>query len=118
MLETEEEQAKMSEIYEIYKPLMLRYALKITQNEALAEDAVHDAFIALIKHKEKYFSNSCTDLRVSIVIITKNKSIDLLRKANSIIPENIDDVVLESGNMSIAIAETIIQAFRYRHKKS
>jgi len=103
MLESEEERIKMSEIYEKYKPLMLRYALKLIQNEAAAEDAVHDAFLALIKHKKKYFSFSCTDLRIPIVIITRSKCIDRLRKANLITPENIDGMehLLKSGDISI-----------------
>jgi len=104
-LETEEERAKMSEIYEAYEPLMLRYAIKITQNRHLAEDAVHDAFLAVIKHKEKYFSLSCRDFRASIVIIVKNKCIDHLRRAKAIAYEHIDDMALES--MDIPIEEQI-----------
>jgi len=70
----------MERIYEVHKPTMLRYALKITNNKEIAEDAVHDAFLSLIKHKDKLFPLSHDVLRTSVIIITKNKCIDLLRK--------------------------------------
>ena len=103
VLDTEEERMKMSEIYEVYQPLMLRYALKITANQQLAEDAVHDAFLAIIEHKTKYLQLSCNDLRPPIVIITKRKCLDLLKKKNRIVPEPIEDMcdLLESKDMPI-----------------
>ena len=92
-LDTEDEKLKMTEIYEQYKPIMLRYAQKLTHgNVFMAEDAVHNAFLAIIKHKEKYFSISCRELRNSIVIITKNKCIDLLRQHNMIVDEPIEEM--------------------------
>jgi RNA polymerase sigma-70 factor (ECF subfamily) len=90
-LDTEDEKLKMADIYERHKSVMLSYALSITKNRELAEDAVHDAFLAVIKHKEKYFALSCRDLRISIVIITKHKCIDLLRQRNRFADEPPDD---------------------------
>jgi len=111
-LETEAERIKMSEIYEKYKPMMLRYALQLTKSKETAEDAVHDAFMAIIKHKEKYISKPCRDLRVSIVIITKNKCIDLMRKSNAVVYDNhddMDDVISDEA----AIEEQIILIEEY-----
>ena len=49
MLETEQERHKMTEIYEEHKHALLLYALKVTgYNQAMAEDAVHNAFISII----------------------------------------------------------------------
>jgi len=67
-------------IYENYKNIMIRYAIHMTGNKEMAEDAVHNAFISIIKHKDKLFQLPKKELRTQIVIITKNKSIDLLRK--------------------------------------
>jgi len=82
MLETEVERKKMIHIYERYKPLMLSIAMKILKNKEQAEDAVHEAFLAIINHKEKYLQNTCPDLGVPIVIIIKNKCFDALKKAS------------------------------------
>lgn len=113
MLETEEEQAKMTQIYNTYRPLMLRYALKILNNPEQAEDAVHDAIIAVIRHKEKYFSVSCTDLGVPLVIITRNKCLDILKKVNPVVDDPFDDMehLIESGDMSIE--ERLVQSEEY-----
>jgi len=101
MLETEVEQKKMIQIYEKYKSLMFNVAIKILKNNEHAEDAVHEAFIAIINHKDKYLQNSCPDIGVPIVIITKNKCLDILKKAGNKL-ENIDDheYCLESDVMS------------------
>ena len=90
MLETEEEQQKMAYVYEKYKALMLRCAMSIMKNKELAEDAVHEAFLAIIKRKEKYLHNSCPNLGVPIVIITRNKCFNILKKAGNNVG-NIDD---------------------------
>ncbi len=77
MLETEQERDKMTEIYEEHRHALLKYALKITRhNQAMAEDAVHNAFISIIKDKEKYFHLDSRDFRFSSVIIVKNKCIE------------------------------------------
>ncbi|MDR2569415.1 MAG: sigma-70 family RNA polymerase sigma factor [Oscillospiraceae bacterium] len=89
-LDTDDERIKMTQIYERYKSLMLMYARKILKNEEQAENAVHEAFLSIIKHKEKYLSNSCPDLGVPIVIITRNKCFDMLKRANYN-EENIDE---------------------------
>jgi len=90
MLETEDERNKMEYVYEKYKPLMLMCAVKILRNKELAEDAVHEAFLSVMKHKKKYLSESCPDLGVPIVIITRNKCLDILKKASHS-EERIDD---------------------------
>ena len=91
-LDTEEEKIKLTDIYEKYKPVILRYALSVTKNKEMAEDAVQNAFLTIIKQKEKYFSLSCRDLRILIVIITKSRCIDLLRQRNMLADVQIDEM--------------------------
>lgn len=112
-LETEAERSKMSEIYENHKSEMLRYAMSITKNKEAAEDAVHNAFLAVIKHKEKLFSLSRRDLRIQIVIITKNKCIDLLRKQGRLAEDPIDDVEYTLESTDMPIEERIIFTEQY-----
>lgn len=103
MLDSEYEKNKMKEIYEEHKHALFMYALKLTKDQALAEDAVHNAFIAIIEQKEKYFNLSRMDFRCSSVIIVRNKCIDLLRKqkAYSNIPYEELEIYIESKGKSV-----------------
>lgn len=80
LLETEEEKKKMTEIYEQYRYYCIFIAKKLLDNHEDAEDAAHSAFIEIIKHKQKYFALECSDFRASLVVIVKNKAIDILRR--------------------------------------
>jgi len=117
ILETEEDRAKMSDVYETHKSAMLRYALKITNNNEIAEDAVHDAFLSIIKHKEKYFSLSGRDLRALLVVITKNKCIDILRKQNAFVEDSIDDMEHALQAKDTPVEEQIILNEEYESIK-
>lgn len=52
MLDNEQERKKMTDLYEENKYVLLRYALKITGNQSMAEDAIHNAFISIIEKKK------------------------------------------------------------------
>lgn len=104
MLETEQERNRMTEIYEEHKHALLLYALKVTgYNQAMAEDAVHNAFVSIIKEKEKYFSLGSREFRFSAVIIVRNKCIDMLRKEKiyASIPIEELEIFLESKDKPI-----------------
>jgi len=114
MLENEKEQDKLTYIYEKYKPLMLMHAMKILKNEMLADDAIHDTIISIIKHKEKYLSDSCPDLAVPIVIIVKNKCYDILKRSGYS-SENIDDHEHYLENDDISMDNKIISKEEYEY---
>ena len=107
-LDIKAEQIKMAGIYEQYKFMMLHYALSITKDQQLAEDAVHNAFEAIIKHKDKIFSLSGKSLRNQIIIITKHKCIDLLRKRNNLAENQIDDIEYLLKSNETPLEEQII----------
>jgi len=113
MLETEPERKKITELYEQHKHALYMYAFKFTKNRELAEDAVHNVFISIIKNKEKYFHLNRKDFRLLAVIIVKNKCIDLLRKQKpySEIPIEEMELYLESGDMPVE--EQIIISSEY-----
>ena len=116
-LETEEERVKMTDIYENHKYAMLRYALKITKNKQIAEDAVHNAFLSIIKHKDKYFSLSSMDMRVLLVIITKNKCIDLIKKVDVFADDPIDEMENVLPSRDKPIEEQLILNEEYESLK-
>lgn len=104
MLETEEEKKKMTEVYEEHKHALLLYALKVTgYNQAMAEDAVHNAFISIIKEKEKYLYLDSKNFRFLAVSIVRNKCIDLLRKEKPYVDIPIEEleIYLKSEDTSI-----------------
>lgn len=74
-----EEQSKFISLYHKYVNLMYRVALDILQNHEDAEDAVQQAFLAVIPHLHKIKNTSCPETRSYLVIIVERKSIDILR---------------------------------------
>ena len=53
LLDTPEDKQKLEKMYYEYRELMKHIALDILKDEVLAEDAVHDAFIKLIKYLDR-----------------------------------------------------------------
>lgn len=80
LLGTDEERLKISDIYEKHKNRLVAVALAMTHNQSMAEDAVHNTFLSIIKHKEKIFSMDETDFFKWSVIVVKAKCIDLFRR--------------------------------------
>ena len=116
-LDTEDEQMKMTEIYEKYKAAMLRYALSIVKNKEIAEEAVQNTFVSVIEHKEKYLSLSGRELRNLIIIITKNKSIDILRQRNAFVDKLHDEMEDVMKANYVTIEEKIILSEEYESIK-
>ncbi|NLM59808.1 MAG: RNA polymerase sigma factor [Clostridium sp.] len=110
MLETGHERNKMTELYEEHRYALLMYALKVTNNnQAMAEDAVHNAFLSIIKEKEKYLYLDSRDFRALSVIIVRNKCIDLLRKEKPYADITMDEleIYLESKEKPVDEQATI-----------
>lgn len=79
VIEAPEDQHKFEQIYLRYRDLMYRTACRILRNPYDAEDAVHQAFIAIIEHLEKFVQIDCPETRSFVVLICERKAIDLLR---------------------------------------
>jgi RNA polymerase sigma-70 factor (ECF subfamily) len=67
---------------------MLHIAIQILKDRELAEDALSDSVIKIIRHREKIFGLTCYQQRLYIVNIIKTTSLDLLKKEKN----NADDV--------------------------
>lgn len=103
MLETEQEKKKMADVYEEHKHALLLCALKVTgYNQAMAEDAVHNAIISIIKEKENIYLDS-KNFRFVAVTIVRNKCICLLRKERRYadIPIEELEIYLETEEKSV-----------------
>ena len=80
MLDTPEEKIRFEQIYLKYRGLMYHVADHILHNRQDAEDAVHNAFLRIIKHFSKFQNTHIDDLTPQIVVVAKNEAISLLRK--------------------------------------
>lgn len=79
MLDSPADQSKFEQLYDAYCGLLYHIAYQILGNQQDAEDAVHSAFVKAAEHIDKFSEPVCPKSRSLIVIIVKNKSIDLLR---------------------------------------
>lgn len=80
MIDTIEERDLFERVFLKYRYLMLYVANKILQNHHDAEDAVHEAFISVIKNIDKFSDVESPKTRSLIVLIVERKAIDILRK--------------------------------------
>lgn len=80
IIETEEDKSKFEKLYYDYRALMKYIALDILQDEQLAEDAVHNAFIKLTNYLDKIDENDCHKTKGFIVIVIRSVAKDMYRK--------------------------------------
>lgn len=102
LIDTQEDKSKFELIYNQYSRLMKHVAIKLLNDDKLAEDAVQDAFIKLINRLDDIEDIGSPKTKNLIIIITKSTSIDLYRKwkkekAVSFFDE--DDVILTGGSL-------------------
>lgn len=86
------QQLNIDEIYTLYSKYAKILAFKITNNYQMAEDAVHNAFLEIIKNNEKYTAFSNNNFRLIINRIVKNKAIDLIRKEKKYVAYLTDEI--------------------------
>lgn len=80
LLDTQTEQEKFERLYYQYKRLMYWIANHILGDSHLAEDAVHEAFLKIIKNFHKIGEISCPQTKRFVVIIVRNAARNLLAK--------------------------------------
>lgn len=80
MLDTEDDKNIFKELHDEYKTLMYYKAYGILKDCKLAEDAVQESFIRIIKNFHKFSKEKCPQNRNKIVNIVRCVSIDIYRK--------------------------------------
>lgn len=99
---------KITELYNKYSKLMKYEAYKILGDHALAEDAVHQAFIKIMSNLDKVNHGDESKTRNFLVIVCRNIAIDILNKrtylnekSETINFENTDDdTIVDSSEPS------------------
>ena len=79
MLDSNDDKSRFEQLYQHYRKLMFYVARQILSSDLDAEDAVHEAFLAIIKHFQKITDVSSPKTRAFLVLIVERKAIDLLR---------------------------------------
>jgi len=108
LIETQEDKDKFEYIYINYKYIMLREAKNVIKDENLAEDAVHESFIKIIKIISKINTENCNQLKRFLVLIVRNKSIDMIRKANGTENIPIDNIIDTKYDLQADILEKVV----------
>ena len=86
MLETPEEKVRFEEIYLNYRGMMFHVAEGILHNNQDAEDAVHNAFLRIIKKFSKFQKTPVKELAPLVAVIARNEAISLQRKKKDTAP--------------------------------
>jgi len=78
------ERKAIADMYDEHRNVCFLTAKSVLQDDILAEDAVQDTFIAVIKYKEKILSLNTEELLPYLVTVARHKAVDILRKRKSI----------------------------------
>lgn len=97
MLESETDRSKFEQLYNRYRGLMFHVAMQILDNERDAEDAVHEAFLSILKHFDSVSEVQSPKTRAFVVVISERKAIDIVRKRRPVLEldERIAGVTIE-----------------------
>lgn len=79
-IESEDDRAYMTLIYQRHQALMLKTAWEYTRDKSDVEDIVSNSCVALINHLQLLRTLEEQHLRKYIVITVRSKALDLLRK--------------------------------------
>lgn len=100
MLDTAGKRGFFAALYECNYRLMLKKATTILGNSGWAEDAVHDAFLRIIKYLDKFRDKSAVDQQYLCIAIARNAALDVIKKNNRYVSIPIDKI--EPGEELIA----------------
>ncbi len=78
----------LQHIYKYFYPKLYQYALKLTVNQAMAEDAVHDTFLYLWQHRKQI--GEIQSVQFYLIRSVRNACLKLIKKKNRL--THIDDV--------------------------
>ena len=100
MLDTVEERSKFEQLFHSYRGLMFHVANQILNNEHDAEDAVQQAFFAILNHLDKISEIQCPQTRSFVVTIVERKAIDLYRAKNrsAVLPFDDEFINIQSSS--------------------
>lgn len=92
ILDTPEEKSKFEQLYLTYRQDMFKMAYGILANKFDTEDAVHEAFMRVIKKLTKISETNCPQTHAYLLIIVKNVALKILKEQNMTMVVDIDSI--------------------------
>lgn len=99
LAESEDDKDKFERIYHQYKRLMLSCAYSILKEESLSEDAVHDAFMRILKNLNKIDKVDSPRTRGFVVVITENTAKTIYNRINRVKIVELDENIPMDENV-------------------
>jgi RNA polymerase sigma-70 factor (ECF subfamily) len=75
----------LSELYDRYQAVMYGLAMRITNDAALAQDAVQEAFVGVWRNASRYAEGRAS-VRTWMIAIAHHRAIDIVRRRRAISP--------------------------------
>ena len=92
VIDDPKERSRFEELYRTYRRLMFHVAREILGNDQDAEDAVQEAFLSIAKNFEKISTEERHKTKAFVVIVVRNKAINLLsQRKRHITAESFDE---------------------------
>ena len=115
LLETPEEKSKFEQLYRLYRQDMFKMAYGILENKYDAEDAVHEAFMRVMKKLTKISEINCPQTHAYLLIIVRNVAIKILKKRNKTIIVDTDTVEItdDFGLEEYVISNMEVERIKY-----
>lgn len=79
LIEDQQEKDKFTVIYERYRQSMFKFAFSIVQDEFRAEDAVHDAFLYILKTLKSIENPNAPQTQSLVLKVVKNVALNMCR---------------------------------------
>ena len=83
-LATGNDQQALSDLYDRYQGVMYGLAMRITRDQALAQDAVQEAFVGVWRNASRYAASRAS-VRTWVLSITHHRAIDIVRRRRATI---------------------------------
>jgi len=105
--------AKFEKLYVEYRQAMFHVANSILKDEQLSQDAVHEAFLKLIKYLDKIDEIKCYKTEIFLDIIVKNISINIYNKRNKENNLSFDEVQNYIYDENSNVERKLLSKFEY-----
>ena len=79
---SDDEYCKFTRLYEEYHASLLKYSKRLLKDQRLAEEAVHDAFVRIMKNLHKISESERSKTWFFMVVIVKRVCLTILKKNN------------------------------------
>ena len=85
LLDVQEDKILFSWLYKMYEQPMMQAAMEILDDQGLAQDALQEAFLDIIRHFEKIRGLDERHQRGYIILVSRNKARNIYRKRKGVV---------------------------------